>query len=111
MACLFCRIVAHEVPAQLVLEEADLIAFKDINPQAPLHALVVPKQHLRSLAEADDPGLAGRLVLTAARLAEEAGYGDSGFRVVVNAGRDAGQSVDHLHVHVLAGRSLAWPPG
>ncbi len=109
--CLFCRIVAHEIPATVVYEDDQVLAFKDINPRAPLHVIAIPKLHVASLSAAPDPALVGRLALAAARVAEDAGYGDSGYRVVTNTGPDAGQSVHHLHFHVLAGRGLAWPPG
>jgi len=109
--CLFCRIASGEVKADIVHETEDLVAFKDINPRAPLHALVIPREHVASLNDLADPMLAGRLALAAAKVARDAGYADRGFRVVANTGSDAGQSVQHLHFHVLAGRSLSWPPG
>lgn len=111
--CLFCRIVRGEIPAAIVAETSTVLAFRDVNPQAPLHALVIPKRHLPSLAAAaaDDAVLIGELSLVAASVASEAGYGASGFRTVVNNGDDAGQTVHHLHLHVLAGRTLRWPPG
>lgn len=110
-SCLFCRIVRREIPAAVVAETETALAFRDVNPQAPLHALVIPKRHVASLAEADDAALVGELSLVAARVAREAGYDASGFRTVVNTGPDAGQTVHHLHLHVLAGRALHWPPG
>ena len=110
-SCLFCRIVRREIPAAVVAETDTVLAFRDVNPQAPLHALVIPKRHVASLAEADDAALVGELSLVAARVAREAGHGGSGFRTVVNTGADAGQTVHHLHLHVLAGRPLHWPPG
>ena len=110
-SCLFCRIVRREIPAAIVAESDSALAFRDIDPKAPLHALVIPKRHVASLTEADDPTLVGELSLLAARVAREAGFADSGFRTVVNTGPDAGQSVFHLHLHVLAGRAFAWPPG
>ena len=110
--CLFCRIVRGEIPAAVVAESDTALAFRDIDPKAPLHALVIPKRHVASLADAvDDPALVGELSRLAVQVARETGYGDSGFRTVVNTGRDAGQAVFHLHLHVLAGRALAWPPG
>ena len=109
--CLFCRIARREIPATIVAESEAAVAFRDIDPQAPLHALVIPKRHVASLAGCDDAALVGELALLAARVAREAGYGDTGFRTVVNTGPDAGQSVAHLHLHVLAGRALHWPPG
>jgi histidine triad (HIT) family protein len=109
--CLFCRIVRGEVPAAVVAETDTALAFRDVNPQAPLHVLVIPKRHVASLGAADDAAAVGELSLMAARVARDAGFGDSGFRTVVNTGGDAGQTVHHLHLHVLAGRALGWPPG
>jgi histidine triad (HIT) family protein len=113
MDCLFCRIVKREIPAQLVWENDHLIAFRDINPAAPTHALVIPKEHLSGIHEAkpQHSALLGELMLGARDVAEKLGLADGGYRLVVNQGADAGQSVHHLHVHVLGGRSLAWPPG
>lgn len=110
--CLFCKIVAREIPAELVFEDAESVAFKDVNPQAPTHVLIVPKRHIASLsASADeDAALLGRLQRVAARIAEK-GNLTGGYRVVVNNGRGAGQSVDHLHYHLLGGRAMKWPPG
>lgn len=110
-SCLFCRIVAGEIPAQIVAQNDACIAFRDVAPQAPLHVLVVPRAHVPSLSAATDPTLLGHVALLAAQVAREAGYAESGFRTVVNDGPDAGQTVRHLHLHVLAGRPLAWPPG
>lgn len=110
--CLFCRIVADEIPADVVLRRDDVLAFRDINPQAPVHVLVIPAAHYADVAElaAADPELAGRLLQAAAEVATAQGL-DSGYRVVLNTGADAGQSVFHVHAHVLGGRSLTWPPG
>ncbi len=110
-SCLFCRIVAGEIPAQLLAENAECIAFRDITPQAPFHALVIPRTHVASLGQATDAQLLGEVALLAAQVAREAGYAERGFRTVINNGADAGQTVGHLHMHVLAGRALAWPPG
>jgi histidine triad (HIT) family protein len=111
--CLFCRIAAKAVPAALVHEDADVVAFEDIAPQAPVHLLVIPRRHIASaaeLGEADGP-LLGRMFAVAGRLARECGVAETGFRLVTNAGRDARQSVMHLHLHVLGGRPFGWPPG
>ncbi|MBU6423829.1 MAG: HIT domain-containing protein [Chloroflexota bacterium] len=108
--CLFCGIAAHQVPATIVHEDDAVVVFTDRRPQAPLHLLVIPRTHVASLAEAD-PALAGTVAAAAAKAAADAGYADSGYRVVANVGPDAGQSVAHLHFHVLAGRPLGWPPG
>jgi histidine triad (HIT) family protein len=111
--CLFCRICNGQIPAAITFRDDDVLAFKDINPKAPFHQLVIPTRHLASLATADekDAALLGKLMLVGARLARESGQAEGGFRVVINAGADAGQSVLHVHLHVLAGRVLVWPPG
>jgi histidine triad (HIT) family protein len=111
--CIFCKIVAGEIPAARVYEDGRAVAFRDINPQAPTHALVIPREHVASLAEADESheALLGHLLLVAARVAREAGHAEEGFRTVVNTGAHAGQTVFHVHVHVLGGRALTWPPG
>lgn len=111
--CLFCKIASKVIPSNVLFEDDDLLAFRDITPQAPIHVLVIPKRHLTSLAEATeaDAALLGKLSLAAKRVAVETGIAESGFRVVMNNGPDAGQSVAHLHVHVLGGRAMAWPPG
>lgn len=109
--CIFCRIVAREVPARVLAEDEDVIAIADIAPQAPVHALVIPRRHVADPRDVDDPGLFARLVATAASVAAREGVADGGYRVVVNVGRDGGQTVSHLHVHVLGGRPMVWPPG
>jgi histidine triad (HIT) family protein len=110
--CLFCRIIAKEIPADVVLERDDVLAFRDVNPQAPTHVLVIPKDHVTSLeALADEHGeLIVSLVHAANEVARQEGVAD-GFRVVTNVGPAAGQSVEHLHLHVLGGRQMGWPPG
>ena len=110
-SCLFCRIVRGEIPAALVWEDAHSLAFRDIDPKAPVHVLVIPKRHVSSLNSADDPAALGRLMLAAREIAEAEGIAEPGYRTVINTGPDAGQSVQHLHVHVLGGRALSWPPG
>ena len=110
-SCLFCRIVRGEIPAQLVAETDDCIAFRDINPQAPLHVLVIPRRHVASLNDAHDAAELGKLSLLAAEIARREGCAESGYRTVVNTGADAGQTVFHVHLHLLAGRALRWPPG
>lgn len=113
MSCLFCRIVAGEIPSSKVFEDDRLFAFNDINPQAPMHVLIVPKRHIATLNDvvAEDDGLVGAMVRTAAAIAREKGYDAPGFRTVFNCNAQAGQTVFHLHLHVLAGRPLTWPPG
>jgi histidine triad (HIT) family protein len=110
-SCLFCRIVQKEIPAGVVAESDDCLAIRDIDPKAPLHVLIMPKEHIASLNEAKSADLLGRLMQLAARIAREAGYAERGFRTVINTNADAGQTVFHLHVHVLAGRHMTWPPG
>jgi histidine triad (HIT) family protein len=109
---LFSRIIEREIPADILYEDEFSVAFRDINPQAPFHVLVVPRKPLAKIAEAgqEDAELLGRLMLAAARVAREHGHGDA-FRLAINNGAGAGQTVFHLHVHVLAGRAFAWPPG
>lgn len=111
--CLFCKIVAGSVPADVVHDGERLLAFRDIGPQAPVHVLIVPKEHIASLGDADEGqrDVLGHMLLLARELAVAEGIGESGFRTVINTGRDGGQSVGHLHLHLLGGRSLGWPPG
>lgn len=111
--CLFCRIVAGEIPAGIVYQDDSLVAFKDINPQAPLHVLIVPRRHIASLNDlsADDDALVGSMFRKAAALARDHGYHERGYRAVFNTNREAGQTVFHIHLHLLAGRGLGWPPG
>ncbi len=111
--CLFCKIRDGQIPATITYRDKDVIAFKDISPKAPFHQLVIPAEHIASLpeAKAEQATLLGKLLMVGSELASSAGYRESGFRVVMNAGPDAGQSVAHVHLHVLAGRPLAWPPG
>jgi histidine triad (HIT) family protein len=111
--CIFCRIVAGEIPATVVHETPDTIAFRDINPRAPVHVLVIPRRHIASLDAlgADDHALAGRLLLVAGDVARQEGIADRGYRVIANVGAWGGQTVDHLHLHVMGGRAFHWPPG
>ena len=112
MSCLFCKIVAGVIPSTAVYQDDRLYAFADIGPKAPTHILIVPREHIASISEAaeDHRDLLGHLLYTAAQIAREKGL-YSGYRLVINNGPDGGQTVDHLHVHLLGGRSLAWPPG
>jgi histidine triad (HIT) family protein len=110
--CLFCRIVRGEIPAKKIYEDEHTFAFEDINPQGPTHALIIPKKHIRGLKEAtsEEAELIGRCHLAAAKIARERGIED-GYRTVLNVGPNSGQSVFHLHVHLIGGRHLSWPPG
>ena len=109
--CLFCRIARGEIPATIVAQNDDCVAFRDIDPKAPTHVLVIPRTHVPSLAEADDPALVGKLALLAAEIARSEGLTERGYRTVINTGPDAGQTVHHIHLHLLGGRKLGWPPG
>lgn len=111
-ACLFCRIIRGEIPARKVMEDSECLAFWDIQPQAPVHILILPKQHVSRLSEVQESGAAllGKLLAAAGRIAREQKL-DSGYRVVVNCGPDGGQAVEHLHLHLLGGRKMSWPPG
>jgi histidine triad (HIT) family protein len=111
--CLFCRIANRDLPASIVYEDERVVAFNDINPQAPTHVLVIPKRHIDSLNDVgvDDDWLIGELVRRAAAIAKDRGLAPGGFRVLVNTNRDAGQTVFHIHLHLLGGRVMAWPPG
>ena len=113
MSCLFCRILSGEIPASKVYEDADVFAFNDVNPQAPLHVLVIPKRHIATLNDLDegDDGIVGKLVRRAAAIASENGLAERGYRTVFNCNAEAGQTVFHIHLHLLAGRRLGWPPG
>lgn len=109
--CLFCKMASGVIKPNLVFENEEILAFRDIHPQAPLHVLVIPKRHIANLNDLDDAGLGGRLLQTAANIAKELGFDDSGYRTVINCNSDGGQTVHHLHLHVLAGRQMQWPPG
>ncbi|MCR4396640.1 MAG: histidine triad nucleotide-binding protein [Candidatus Saccharicenans sp.] len=111
--CIFCKIIRKEIPAAIVYEDDEILAFDDIRPQAPVHTLIIPKAHLPGLKEAEkeQAGLLGRILLQAGEIARLKGIDRSGFRVVVNSGPDSGQEVFHLHFHLLGGRRLGWPPG
>jgi histidine triad (HIT) family protein len=110
-SCIFCRIAQGEIPAQMVANAKDIAAFRDLNPQAPVHILIVPKKHVASLDDANDADLLGRMMALAAAIARQEGIAKSGYRTVINTGKNGGQSVDHLHIHLLGGRAMTWPPG
>ncbi|HEV8540485.1 MAG TPA: histidine triad nucleotide-binding protein [Nitrospiraceae bacterium] len=111
--CIFCRIVARTIPSKIVYEDEVAVVFEDVNPQAPVHILVVPRKHVPSLkgASTGDSALLGHLLLTCDKMAQEKGIAESGYRVVANTGTEGGQTVFHLHFHVLGGRPMHWPPG
>ena len=112
MSCLFCKIVEGAIPSTPIFEDALGYAFADLNPQAPVHVLIVPREHIPSMIETDQSkrALLGHLLWAAAEIAREKGLGN-GYRIVVNTGEDGGQTVDHLHLHLLGGRAMSWPPG
>lgn len=111
--CLFCKIIAGQIPGAIVHQDDTLVVLKDINPQAPLHVLIIPRTHIASLNDlsSSDDALVGSMIRLAAALAKEHGYSEGGYRTVFNTNRDAGQTVFHIHLHLLAGRPFAWPPG
>ena len=112
-SCLFCRIIAGEVPSDFLYQDDFCVVFRDLNPQAPTHVLVIPREHMESLNEASvrDEALLGHLLRIGARIANDEGHAEEGYRTVINTAPGAGQSVFHLHVHVLGGRAMKWPPG
>jgi histidine triad (HIT) family protein len=112
-SCLFCRVARGEIPARLAYENDDLLAFHDIDPKAPTHVLVIPRKHIGAMARVEDTdaSLMGALLLAARDIARELGVEAGGYRLVINNGADAGQSVDHVHLHILGGRKMTWPPG
>lgn len=113
MDCLFCKIVNRQIPATLVHEDDQIVAFRDINPQAPVHLLVIPRRHIATLNELQpaDAGLVGHMLVTAQRLAVQEGIAEPGFRLTMNCNVDGGQTVYHIHLHLLGGRAMHWPPG
>ena len=109
--CLFCRIAKGEIPADIVMQNDDAVAFRDISPKAPTHILVIPRKHVGSLNDADESVDLGALVRAAADVARQEGLAEPGYRIVLNTGAHGGQTVDHLHLHILGGRHMTWPPG
>jgi len=111
--CLFCKIIAGDIPADKIYEDENVFAFRDINPVAPLHALIIPKKHIAMINDLkpQDAEVVGQLFLTAKEIAKQEGYDETGYRTVMNCGEAAGQTVFHIHLHLLAGRELSWPPG
>jgi histidine triad (HIT) family protein len=108
--CIFCKIIAKEIPSKPVKEDKDYLVIRDIKPQAPTHVLIIPKHHVRNLVEFEDPTELGKLFQVAKQIVTDEQL-TNGFRIVVNTGDDGGQTVDHLHIHVIGGRALGWPPG
>lgn len=108
--CLFCKIINKEIPSNILYENDFALAFNDINPQAPVHILLIPKKHFDSIAEVNDEVLLGKLMILAAKIAGDQNL-ENGYRIVINKGSDGGQTVFHLHIHILGGRQLSWPPG
>ena len=111
--CLFCKMVAGEITPDTVYEDDDVLAFRDINPQAPTHVLIIPKQHIATINDLDDEhaGLVGKMMLTAKKVAQQEGFSEQGYRTVVNCNAHGGQMVFHIHLHLLGGRPMNWPPG
>jgi histidine triad (HIT) family protein len=109
--CLFCKMVTGEIKPDVVYEDEHVLAFRDINPQAPVHLLIIPKAHVATMNELDDSLWAGRLLQTAVKLAKQQGLADEGYRTVINCNSKGGQEVYHLHLHLLGGRQMRWPPG
>lgn len=109
--CLFCKMIVGDIAVDKLYEDEEVLAFRDINAQAPQHFLVIPKQHIATLNEADDAALIGRLSLIASQISKQLGVADSGYRVVMNCNLEGGQTVYHVHLHCLGGRTLSWPPG
>lgn len=111
--CIFCKIVSGDIPAEIVYQDDDVLAFRDLNPQAPTHALMIPRRHISTLNDLQDSDaeLMGKLVLAAARVARQEGFDEAGYRTVLNCNADAGQTVFHIHLHLLGGRRMTWPPG
>ncbi len=110
-SCLFCKMVAGEIKPDVVFEDDNILAFRDINPQAPVHILIIPKQHIATLNDLNSPELAGQLLLATTQLAKHEGLAEEGYRTVINCNKNSGQEVYHLHLHLLGGRQMTWPPG
>ncbi len=109
--CLFCKMVSREIKPDLVYESDRILSFRDINPQAPVHVLIIPKEHVATLNDLSDPSVAGELLDAARKIADQEGLAAGGYRVVINCNRDGGQEVFHLHLHLIGGRPMTWPPG
>lgn len=111
MECIFCKIINKIIKSEIIYEDDDVLAIKDINPQAPVHILIIPKKHYEKLYEIEDVNLLGKLLILTSKIALQENIKDSGYRIVINTNRNAGQSVNHVHIHLLGGRIMTWPPG
>jgi histidine triad (HIT) family protein len=113
MTCIFCKIANHSIPTAFIYEDKEIVAFRDLHPQAPEHILIIPKKHIDSLqhSEEDDQLLLGKILMTAKKIAQDLGLHENGYRLVINTGSDGGQTVFHIHLHLLAGKPMQWPPG
>jgi len=111
MDCIFCKIAKEEIKSKKVYSDENFFAFHDINPQAPVHILIIPKKHISKLSDTNDKNILGEMLILANKIAKESGISETGYRIVINTNKDAGQSVDHLHLHLLGGRIMKWPPG
>lgn len=111
--CIFCKIIKKDIPSEIVFEDNEVLAFKDLRPQAPVHILIIPKYHIEKVSDLNEKNvdLVGNLILTAKNIAREKGIEESGYRIIINCNKDAGQEVFHLHAHLLGGRKFSWPPG
>lgn len=112
-SCIFCKIISKEIPSKIVYEDDEVLSFHDINPQAPVHVLLIPKKHIPSLAEIteNDQAILGKLLISASKIAKKLGISEDGYRLVINTNRDAQQTVFHVHIHIIGGRPMSWPPG
>lgn len=112
-SCIFCKIISKEIPSKIVYEDEEVLSFYDINPQAPVHLLLIPKKHIPSLAEISesDQTILGKLLFSASKIAKKVGISEDGYRLVINTNRDAQQTVFHIHIHIIGGRPMSWPPG
>lgn len=112
-SCIFCKIISKEIPSKIVYEDDEVLSFHDINPQAPVHVLLIPKKHIPSLAEIteNDQAILGKLLISASKIAKKLGISEDGYRLVINTNRDAQQTVFHIHIHIIGGRPMSWPPG
>lgn len=109
--CLFCKIIAQDIEANIIYEDDEMLAFNDVNPQAPVHFLLIPKEHIATINDTNNTDIIGKLTIRASKIAKQQGFADAGYRLVMNCNENGGQSVYHIHLHCLADRKLSWPPG